>query len=164
MLRKSLALVLLVVALGFAPQAVADPHDDGVAAYERGDYATALRLLRPLADQGDATAQHNLGVMYFYGRGVPQNYAQAVSWYRKAAEKGDADAQHNLGFMYHHGHGVPQDYVQAHMWINLAASRETDPKQRGVSVTARDTLAAKMTREQIARAQRLAGEWKPKGR
>jgi hypothetical protein len=57
MLRKSLALMLLVVALGFAPQAVANPFNDGVAAYDRGDYVTALRLLRPLADRGDADAQ-----------------------------------------------------------------------------------------------------------
>jgi len=59
--------------------------EDGVAATLKGDYATAMRLWRPLADQGVASAQYNLGVMYANGQGVPQDYAAAVSWYRKAA-------------------------------------------------------------------------------
>ncbi|MCH8098520.1 MAG: sel1 repeat family protein [Proteobacteria bacterium] len=60
--------------------------DEGVVAYNRGDYATALREWRPLAEQGDAEAQFNLGLMYYKGRGVPQDYAEAVKWYRLAAE------------------------------------------------------------------------------
>ena len=164
MLRKSLALMLLVVALGFAPQAVANPFNDGVAAYDRGDYVTALRLWRPLADQGNVHAQFNLGVKYHQGQGVPQDYAQAVSWCRKAADQGMVTAQFNLGVMYEHGLGIPRDYVQAHMWLNLAGAREADPERRSRMVKRRDELAAGMTREQIARAQRLAWEWKPKGR
>ncbi len=97
--------------------------DEGVAAHKRGDYATALREWRPLAKQGNAKAQHNLGVIYDKGRGVPQDDAEAVKWYRKAAEQGVADAQYNLGVMYDNGRGVPQDYAQAHMWYNLAASK-----------------------------------------
>ena len=163
MLSKFLVLALLVVAFFFTSAAVAGPYEDGWAAYQRGDYATALRFFRPLAEKGNADAQFNLGYMYNRGRGVPQDYVQAVSWYRKAAEQGDASAQLNLGFMYANGQGVPQDYVQAHMWVNLAASRETDPERRSAAVKARDSLAAKMTREQIARAQQLARDWKPKG-
>jgi uncharacterized protein len=64
-------------------------------------------------------AQYNLGVMYDYGQGVPQDYAVAMSWYRKAAEQGDADAQVNLGILCGMGQGVPQDYVIAHMWFKL---------------------------------------------
>ncbi len=60
--------------------------DEAVAAYRRGDYATALREWRPLAKQGNAKAQNNLGVMYYNGQGVPQDYAEAVKWWRKAAE------------------------------------------------------------------------------
>jgi TPR repeat protein len=67
------------------------------------------------AEQGDADAQINLGVMYFTGRGVPQDYAAPTSWYRKAAEQGDAGAQYRLGVMYAYGHGVPKDYTSAHM-------------------------------------------------
>ncbi len=61
---------------------------EGVAAWDRGDYATALREFRPLAEQGDASAQHNLGLMYNNGLGVAQDYAEAVRWYRKAVEQG----------------------------------------------------------------------------
>ncbi len=83
--------------------------DEGVAAFNRGDYATALREFRPLAEQGNARAQYNLGVMYENGRGVPQDYAKALQWYRKAAEQGVALAQNNLGVMYRKGRGVLGD-------------------------------------------------------
>jgi hypothetical protein len=65
--------------------------------------------------------------------------------------------------MYYKGDGVPQYYIRAHMWVNLAAaSRTTDPAARGQAAKARDEVAAMMTPDQIAEAQRLAGEWKPK--
>jgi TPR repeat protein len=64
--------------------------------------------------------------------------------------------------MYENGQGVPQDAVQAHMWFNLAASRQTDPERRSMMAKNRDSLAARMTREQIAEAQRRARDWKPK--
>ena len=85
--------------------------DEGLAAYDRGDYVTALREFRLLAEQGYARAQHNLGVMY--GKGVPQDHVQAVKWYRKAAEQGIADAQFYLGIIYETGQGVTQDYAEA---------------------------------------------------
>jgi TPR repeat protein len=69
-----------------------------MAALQRGDYAMAMRLIRPLAEQGDAGAQTDLGVIYDTGLGVPQDYAQAVVWYHKAADQGDAGALFNLGF------------------------------------------------------------------
>ena len=97
--------------------------DAGLAAYKRGDYATALRELRPLAEQGDASAQRYVGYMYDNGQGVPQNDAEAVKWYRKAAEQGNAHAQHNLGYMYSHGKGVPQDYAEAAKWFRKAAEQ-----------------------------------------
>ena len=74
-----------VLALALFGTAIAGPLEDGAAAYQRGDYATAERLLRPLAEQGDVAAQASLGAMYANGDGVPQDYAQAVVWYRKAA-------------------------------------------------------------------------------
>ncbi|MSP50530.1 MAG: sel1 repeat family protein, partial [Alphaproteobacteria bacterium] len=89
--------------------------------------------------------------------GVPQDYAEAVMWYRKAADQGEADAQTNLGINYANGQGVPQDYVQAHKWFNLAAA-----KGNINAVKNRDIVAAKMTPAQIAEAQKLAREWKPK--
>ena len=120
------------------------------------DYAEAVKWLRLAAEQGHAQAQHNLGFMYDSGQGVPQNDAEAMKWYRLAAEQGHADAQYNLGVMYRDGQGIPQDYVQALMWFNLAAS------EQATAVQGRDLAASKMTPAQIAEAQRLAREWKPK--
>jgi TPR repeat protein len=79
----------------------------------------------------------------------------------KRAEQGDASAQYGLGSMHYNGQGVPQDYLQAHMWYNLAASGLTGD-DREAAVKNRDLLAKTMTSEQIAEAQRLAREWKPK--
>jgi len=136
-------------------------HNLGVM-YDNGqgvtqDYAAAMSWYRKAAEQDDAYAQTNLGFMYANGRGVPQDYVQAVSWFRKAAEQGDAYAQTNLGVMYYSGRGVPQDYVQAHMWWSLAAA-----KGDADAINNLDQIAAKMTPAQIAEAQKLAREWKPK--
>ncbi len=136
--------------------------DEGLAAYNRGDYATALREWRPLAEQGDAAAQYNLGLMYGKGQGVTQDYAKALQWYRKAAEQGHAKAQYNLGFMYDKGKGVLQDYVQAHMWYNLAVSKLPPGRLRDKGVKARDAVAKRMTPAQKSEAQKLAREWRPK--
>ena len=149
-------LLALVVVLVAAPAWAAD-SEAGWQSYDRGDYATALKECRPLAEQGDANAQFNLGVMYDMGQGVPQDDTEAVRWYRLAAEQGHAIAQSNLGLMYAQGQGIPQDVVQAHMWVNLAAGQGHENARK-----ARDRLAEKMTPVQLADAQRLAREWKPK--
>ena len=96
------------------------------------------------AEQGDASAQSSLGIMYDYGGGVPEDDAVAVRWYQWVADQGHAGAQYSLGAMYATGRGVVQDYVQAHMWRNLAASRQTG-EDRELSVEARDALADLMT-------------------
>ncbi len=126
------------------------------------DYAEAVKWYRKAAEQGATEAQNSLGFMYYKGRGVPQDYAEAVKWFRKAAGQGHSRAQSNLGLMYIQGIGVPQDYVQAYMWFNLAALRSPPGAEHDIAVKNRDILAAKMTPAQIAEAQRLAREWKPK--
>ena len=88
----------LILAFGLAWPAIAGPREDAVTAYSRQEYATTVRLLKPLADQGDAVAQTLLGSMYADGQGVPKDDAQAVKWYRLAADQGYAMAQVNLGF------------------------------------------------------------------
>lgn len=158
MKRICLALVLVV---SLAVPAWAD-FQDGVAAYDRGDYATALQEFKPLAEQGDARAQNSLGLMYYHGQGVPQDDAEAVRLYSLAAEQGYAWAQYHLGLMYANGEGVLRDYVQAHMWSNLAASRWPPGEERDDAVRNRDIAAAKMTPAQVAEAQRLAREWEPR--
>ena len=150
--------ILLTVALSLSAVPVAaDTWDDAVAAYGSRDYETAMRLFRPFAEQGNADAQYNLGAMYDQGWGVPQDYAEAVKWYRMGAEQGDVWTQVALGVKYANGHGVPQDYVLAHMWLNLAVAQGS---KNGILF--RDEFAESMTSEQIAEAQKLAREWKPK--
>ncbi len=82
-----------------------------------------LTETRRLADQGDVTAQFNLGVSYVNGEGVPQDVAEAVRWYILAADQGDVDAQRNLGLMYLTGDGMPQDEAEAVRWLRLAADQ-----------------------------------------
>jgi TPR repeat protein len=173
-------------------KAVKEAYD---LALERGDYAEALRQIRPLAEQGNAAAQYNLGllygngqgvpkddaqarqwyekaaaqgradaqvsmgILYDYGRGVPQDYKKAVYWYRLSAKQGNDLAQRQLGLMYEHGDGVQQDYVQAYMWYTLGAANGA---KRGAAL--RDALAKRMPPDQIAEAERLAREWKPKSK
>ena len=95
----------------------------GLAAAERGDFVTALREWTPLAEQGDASAQSNLGVMYEKGQGVVQNYKIALKWYRLSAEQGNAFAQFNLGLKDEKGQGVSQDYKTAIKWYRLSAEQ-----------------------------------------
>ncbi len=105
-MKHNLATLLLLM---LTAPAWGQDFEKGMQAYNRGDYATALRELRPLAKQGDGDAQSSLGYMYANGENVPQDHAEAVKWYRKAAEQGYARAQVNLGVMYSTGQGVPQD-------------------------------------------------------
>jgi tetratricopeptide (TPR) repeat protein len=124
------------------------------------NYAEALRLYHLAADQGDADAQKALGLSYFNGiYGVPQSFAEAAGWYTLAADQGEALAQSELGILYANGQGVRQDYVRAHMWFNLSAAQGNQKALKD-----RDRIAGRMTREQIAEAQKLAREWKPKSK
>jgi uncharacterized protein len=123
-----------VLALALFGVAAADPLEDGRAAAGRGDYATAIQLWRPLADNSDAKAQTALGNAYLSGQGVPQDYTQAVAWFRKAADQGDAGAQFLLGGMYANGRGVPQDYAQAAVWFRKTAEQGNAAAQFGLGV------------------------------
>jgi len=136
--------------------AMAGAAEDCAAAYDRRDYAAAIQLCRPLAEQGDARAQTGLGGMYYNGQGAQRDYAEAAKWVRRAAERGYAPAQADLGVMYWNGEGVPQNAVLAYMWLNLAAAQEPD------AVENRDAAASQMTPDEIAKAQRMTSEWKPK--
>ncbi len=109
------------------------------------------------AEQGDADSQVFLGAAYERGKGVPQDYIEGARWLRLAAEQGAAGGQVLLAMNYEEGQGVPQDYVLAHMWYNLAGA-SGDPN----GIKNRDRIIRKMTPGQIAEAQRLAREWKPK--
>lgn len=111
----------LVVAVACHGSAFAGPVEDGLEAAKRSDYATALKLWLPAAEQGDANAQSYLGLLYLRGWGVRQDNAQAARWYRKAADQGNTAAQNNLATLYGNGTGVPQDYGQAFVLLRKAA-------------------------------------------
>jgi len=108
----------ILVMFSLAAPVAAGPLEDGYGAYTRGDFATAMQLMRPLADQGHVTAQTVVGLMYYF------NYSG--------------------------------DYVSAYMWFRLAAARGN----AFAEMFLKDT-ADKMTREQIAQAEKLAREWNP---
>jgi len=141
----------------FSGSVFADDFQDATDAYNRQDYETAYKLILPLAEQGDASAQFNLGLMYEDGQGVPQDYKEAVKWTRLAADQGDADAQYNLGQMYYFSRGVPQDSVLAHMWWNLAGSNGNKD-----ALENKKNLEEEMSKQQIEKAQEMARNWKPK--
>jgi uncharacterized protein len=156
MRRVSLWLTLLTFAILIAVPAFAD-FNAAVDAYKKGDYVTAAKEWRTLADQGNPAAQYNLALLYLDGHGVPQSYEEAVNWFRRAAEQDYTEAQHNLGAMYGSGQGVKRDYIQAYKWLNVCAA-----KGNVGCVTQRDLIAKKLKAAQIVEAQRLATEFKPR--
>jgi TPR repeat protein len=156
-MKKLILMLAMTLALTLtANMARADDFDDARAAYYDGDYATAFKLIKPLAEQGDASAQFNLGVMYAKGEGVIENDKKAVKWFRLAAEQGDAEAQNNLGTMYHNGEGVLQDNKKAHMWYNIA--RANGEKEHAADNIERLTggIFSRMAPADISEAQDMA--------
>ena len=129
----------ILLLLSIVGLAAAGALEEGDAAYSKGDYANAVRLLRPLADRDIALAQYRLAEMYSSGNGVPQDYAQ-----------------YKLGTMYENGEGVPRDNILAYMWFDLSAAHGNK-----AGATRRDAIVPNMSREQLSEAQKLAGEWKP---
>ena len=186
---RTLMLIFFVglCACAVGNSAIEDPRANAVP------FEESTRELRQLAEGGDASAQNKLGLLYYEGKGVPQNHRKAKEWFDKAVEQGHTGAQVNLGtlylrgegapqssqmalfwfaraaahedplafaklgMMYSQGRGVLQDFIQAHMWYNLSAAHGEER-----SAEARDELAKQMTFAQIAEAQRLAREWRPR--
>ena len=153
-LRFPIILALSIVCLAVTAWA---GYQAGMDAYGRGDYAAALRELRPLAEQGDPGAQFYLGLLYENGDGVPRDFVKARQWYEKAAIQGEAKAQFYLGMQSAYGEGGPMDLVQAHMWYSLAAGNG-----HARAALHRNDLAREMKPAQLAEAQKRAQEWKPK--
>jgi|GEM_PF-2350504 len=121
------------------------------------DYKEAVKWFSRAAEQGNAYAQSILGFLYYKGEGVPQDYKEAFKWCSKAAEQGKDLSQNMLGDMYLKGEGVPQNHTQAYKWYNLAAAQgyETAKKDR-------DSLTFNMSSAQLAEAQRLSREFRPR--
>jgi len=104
-----------------------------------------------------ANMQYERGLQHYEGKDLQQDYVEAMKWYRKAADRGLAVAQRKLGQMYDAGVGVLQDYIRAHMWYNLAATNGDE-----IARKIRVAITNKMTPDQVAEAQKLARQWRPK--
>jgi len=158
----------------------------GFDAYNKGDYATSLKIYRAAAEQGDILAQFTLGRIYtkpgkYKKHGVTKDYKEAVKWYRLAAEQGEDIAQFQLGLMYKKGQGVTRSLVIAHMWFNTATFSNVEAWTASMSDVQNKNLSEedlmnilkpwrrqkkqeveglerKMTPEQITKAEQLARE------
>src|SRR5947207_960160 len=108
-----------VFALFVVNAAFAGPFEDAIAAGHRGDYSTAIKLLRPLADQGDVVAQFNIGISYKNGFGVPKDEGEAIKWFRKAGDRGYANDQNSLAVIYE----TSKQYAKAAFWYRKAAQQ-----------------------------------------
>ena len=184
-------LLTIVLILTSAP-VWAGQWEDANAAHQRGDFATAVRLIRPLAIKGEAAAQYMLGGMYTLGQGVPEDNVQALFWVSKAADQGNADAQAEKGTFYLFGSGVAKNYREAIYWFRKAADQggafgqsmlgymyanglgvPKDDRQAYFwyllasvenpgSSKARDAVESRLTPAQRDRAQADASAWKPR--
>ena len=190
-MKRGLSRVVLVALAPLVVSVVLARADlkDGKRAYEEGDYVTALKELRPLAEQGNADAQALLGLMYQLGRGIPSDFVQAEKWYKAAAAKGNAQAECQLGSMYlknDTAEGVKllklaaqQGFGDAYMILGLAYRNMNtkdlprDPVQADMwmrlasgygdplAPSQRKALERLMTPEQLNKAAEMAAAWKP---
>ena len=186
-MSKLLTTLLLTLCLSVGTVWAGDV-EDGDAAINRKDYATALTKYKNAALKKDAYAQFQVGNMYHLGLGVVQDNIEAMRWFKLAATQGLAGAQLNLGIMYNNGNGVVQDHAEAARWYKLAAVQGDVSAQiylgasygtgEGVmqdyvrahmwynlsavknssAAVFRDIIAKKMTSQQITQAQKLARE------
>jgi uncharacterized protein len=157
-LARVLCVATLMAGVAAAGPAQSDSLKQGRAAFARGNYIQAARLLAPHARRGNPRAQAMLGYMYENGLGAPQAYDQAVEFYAGAAEGGDPTGQYLLGLMYDKGHGVDRDDVLAYKWLNLAAA-SAPIRDRENYLKIRNAVASKMSLDQIVQGQWLALSW-----
>ena len=154
-MKLILAAVVCVAAI--APcLTLADHVDAGIAAYEKHDYAAAMKEWRPLAESGNARAQFLVALLYYDGKAVPQDYAEAAKWFQQSADRGYTRAQYNLGEMYATGQGVKRDLMQAYKWLSLCAASGND-----TCAEHRDWCAKRLKGSQLNAAQKMARDWKP---
>ena len=153
MKKTSLILFVLLITLFMGATGFTANFQKGMNAAKRGDYETAIREWKPLAERGDVKASYYMGRIYRLGKGVPKDYERAFELFKFAAKKGNLRAQNNLAVMYSKGQGVVQDYIFAHMWWSIAASHGSKEgyKYKGI-------VEKVMAPYEIKKAQKLARE------
>jgi TPR repeat protein len=120
---RYLIVAVAIFAAAATLPSLAGPLEDGRAAYDKQDYVEALKLWRPLAEQGNATAQYQVGILYAEGKGVAASDLIAAAWFQRAANQGVAEAQYNLGVSYAEGLGLTRDDVAAAKWFRRSADQ-----------------------------------------
>ncbi len=161
-MKHLLVLAAFVASLGTATSALAlenimsgqEAYDKALQSYSCVDYEKAIGLFRKNAERGHGLSQYMMGIMTEQGQGIEADVVGAYAWYMRAAKLGLADAYFALGDLYSRGVGVSKDAVQAYAWFDLA--------DRGGHKLAKDMLnsqAANLGADQIAQANRIAGEW-----
>ena len=157
MTKQVTTIALFCLLAGSAP-VCADDYEDALGATRRGDFAGAFKLLKPLAEKGDARAQADIGAMYLTGKGTAANPKDAVKWLRLAADHGNASAQFNLGTMYLEGRFVMRDYREAMKWNLLAADHGLAAAQVNIASMYYDGVGVAQDYKEAARWLRLAAE------
>lgn len=154
--RPALAALLLLVFNGSA--ALADTAA-GLAYMKRGAYFRAMTEFEDPAKAGDPIAQANLGVIYYYGLGVPADFTRSAYWYHAAALKGNIDAQLGLAILYTTGQGVPPSFPIAHMWLAIAEEAMPPSPDRARVADDMKALAGKMSPGEVAQSKSLLDAW-----
>jgi TPR repeat protein len=152
--RLALAVWLAACVCGAIAGTPDEDFRGGLSAFNRGDFAAAMRLWRPLADGDDARSQAGIGFLYHRGLGVKTDDVQAAFWLRKAAEQGQAEGQLMLGSLYFFGLGVPQSYATAYAWCELAQ----DSGQAEAQMCRDAALQSLTADEELRDAMRMARE------
>jgi TPR repeat protein len=127
-----------------------------LAAYEKGDYATAKKEWQEVAETGNAAAQFNLALLFYDGKGTEPDLEAAFHWFSRAANQGYVRAERNLGAMYAEGRGAVRDNVKAYKWFALCAAEGNE-----ACATQRDMVSKRLKPPKLAEAQRLAKDFKP---
>jgi TPR repeat protein len=150
---------ILLCGVMLSASAHCGPLEDGLAAYDRGDYDTAIRTLRPLASRGNRRAENSMGAMYENGRGgVAQDLRRAAEWYRRAARHGSAQAQNSLGFMYIAGRGVKRNRQAGVHWFRLGAAQGFAVAQYNLGVAYEEAWGVRKSYSRAAKWFRLAAD------
>jgi TPR repeat protein len=151
-MRRALTILALLVAASGTAQA--GQFEDGLSAFNAGDYVTAYADWWPLAQRGDAKSQASLGFLYYSGKGVRRDDQQSLLWFGRAAEAGQPTAQFFLGLQYFYGRGVERDLARAYSWCDIALTNGFSE-----SLACRDTVALEMSPEEVRRSTELTAEF-----
>ena len=115
-------LLALILFTSIPPAACADAYDNGMDAYQSGNYAQALELWKTLTESGHAQASYNLGFIYEFGYGATPSDIEAFNYYLRAAQLGHIQAQQTVAWMYQRGKGITANLAQAAHWASLSAN------------------------------------------